>query len=143
VPAYEQKTQTGSGNALLWAIMEAREAISGQIEEFRTLLMSRDAAVEVEAAPPAAPGLVTVAVSEPPAVVEPRPRRAPSPPEPRATTAPVEGLAGGPPSPGDEPPAPAPARSEDARQRLDALARLLDKRARQSSGDAPSRSGIA
>jgi hypothetical protein len=107
--------------------MEAREAVSRQIEEFRTLLMSRDAAVEVEEAPAAAPGPLTVTVSEPPAVVEPepRPRRAPTQPEPRATTA------------------PAPARSEDARQRLDALARLLDKRARQSSGDAPSRPGIA
>jgi hypothetical protein len=120
VPVDEREGPAGSDQPLMWAIFEMREVVTRQIEEFKATLASREVPVE-------APEPVTLVAAEPiaaPAEAELRPRRTagrpvvrePAPDAPAAT---------------EEPP---PARPEDARQRLDALARLLDKRVRQSHG---------
>ena len=142
MPSYEQETNDRSGHALLRAIREARQAVSQQIEECRAMLAACDAAGEGDEPSLVSPGPGVESGAEPPGVVDPEPRPRRIPARHAAVTSAEEALAS-PPAPGDDPPpaAVAPARSDDARQRRDAHARLLDKRARQSSGDAPGRSG--
>jgi len=114
VPGNEAEAQGSSGNALLRAILEMREAVTRHVEEFRSLLLTREGPAEV---------VETAVAPPPPAFLEAEP---PTPaPAPVKPPAPVVSVTV------DE--IPAAGRPEDARQRLEALARLLDKRARQSS----------
>jgi hypothetical protein len=130
-------------NPLLWAILEFRETLNRLIEEQKALVLSRAveeaelmpaASVSAErfparVAPSPAPQPLVVAIAAT-AELEAKPRKpvAPGRPELPGVTSPL-------PSPAEMPETEAmvAARLDDPRQRLDALARLLDKRLRQSA----------
>lgn len=103
MPANDREIAAGPSSTLVGAILEAREALCREFDGFRHLLRQR------EAPPVPAP---TAEVVEAPG---PAPRRSMV-----ATSGPA-------PAPHVAEPPQTPA---DARQRLDALARLLDQRAR-------------
>jgi hypothetical protein len=148
----EQDTEVEAANALLCAILEFRITINRLVEEQKALVLGRAQAerepeMELAVVAPAAPVSVparpqpAAALASAPGPVAPafegdskkrrqtaagRPRLADlAPASAVAVVAPVE------PAPSRD--ATAPSRTDNPRQRLDALARLLDKRAKQST----------
>ena len=121
MPADQPEVQARPGNALLWAIFEMREAMTRHIEEYRSLLLSREGSGEFVETTVATSSPSSLTRAEPPAAA-PGPLKSPPP------VVTVGAL-------------PATGRPDDPRQRLDALARLLDKRARQSSTPSPAGEG--
>ncbi len=133
-------TEPGRSHPLLWAIVEFREQIDRLIEEQKALVLSRAAEpVAPEPAPPKPEPIVPEAPTAPEPV--PRAARAFSASAPR--TRPVDN----PPQsvPVVEPAelsTPEPARPDDARQRLDALAaKLLDRHRKHAAADPSARQG--
>lgn len=104
-------------HALLWAIAEFREDIGRLFEEQIALAHGRDDEPCLPEPPPLVP------------VVEPLP-----PPPPAVEIRPV------PAAPAEPPPV---VRSNDPRERLDALAKLLDRRLKPPPGDTPSKAAGA
>jgi hypothetical protein len=122
----EKVGEIGSTSPLLGAIADLREQICRLFEEQKALLQNREA--EATPAPPSAPvARVMTSPPQPVAVVaepeSPSPPRAPSP-RPVEVPPPAEAVPTAPADAGSGPGG----RSEDPRQRLDALAKLLDKR---------------
>jgi hypothetical protein len=160
VPVHESVTESQSEQPLLGAILELRKAVVRLVEEQKARVLSRaetrdlgaSASVPNDPAPAAdeprpQPVPVTVAADEPHLPPTPR-RRVPEPlrsapieiaAEPVVVTAGAvkSSAAQADPQTNDEAGADGVSRPEDARQRLDALARLLDKRAKHTSGRPP------
>jgi hypothetical protein len=122
-----------------------REAVLRLIDDQKSRLLSREAETEV-ADPPPAPRLspqepVGPAPLSAEAEGDSRPKRATTAPGPAPREAPAVVVSTAPAMPatgtdaGTADPTPG-VRPEDARQRLDALARLLDKRLKQAAGPA-------
>jgi hypothetical protein len=117
-------------HALLWALAEFREDLVRLIDEQLALAANRAvepaAAVEPLAPPAPKPLAPTPTLTPPAAEPEPAPvRAAPVTPRPRPREV-------SPPAPAPAEPAAA-ARGDDPRQRLDALAKLLDRRLKQTA----------
>jgi hypothetical protein len=162
VPVHESVTESQSEQPLLGAILELRKAVVRLVEEQKARVLSRAETHDLGA--PASASLPNDQVS---AVDEPRPQPVPLPvaadesqlapaprrwvpepprPAPKEIAAePVVVTAGAvkPSAAQAEPQAPdevgtdGASRPEDPRQRLDALARLLDKRAKHTTGRPP------
>jgi hypothetical protein len=122
-------TEAERSHPLLGAITDLRDALDRLIEEQKSLVLRYGTELTAAVPPISSPSLVALPEIEP----EPPPTRKSAPsgsrPRPAAPSrAPfVEPV---------EPVANEPARPEDARQRLDALAaKLLDRRLRQTSAD--------
>jgi hypothetical protein len=131
---------SGSVPPLLRAILELREVVNRLIDEQESRLLALEAESEPNVAPNPGPSPEPSPVPDPPdlaeeaAVAEPRPRRA-GPPAPKpAPATPVQAPAAVHPAPDDPTSG---VRPEDARRRLDALARRLDERLKHPGGSGP------
>jgi hypothetical protein len=163
VEGQETTPETERSHPLLWAIVEFREALDRLVEEQRALVLNRGVDTAAPDAPPPgiAVGVATLPPQPAPVAVPPVPVPAsatvastpeaepsarkfnPPGPRPRPTESPTPQPAL---VPAAEPAAPlalaaAASRPEDPRQRLDALAKLLDRRAKNTTHELAPRPG--
>ena len=158
MPGEEAVPETDRSHPLLWAIVDFRETLDRLIEDQKELILSRGTEFATSEPPP------TPHVFAAPTAVTPSPISAPVSPmsfAPAPPSLPLPHKGGGdenPPSPlvgegegraggsGQAPvdPDPAAGQTEDPRKRLDALAKLLDRRLKHATTDSvepSSRSG--
>lgn len=136
-----EEPQVEKRHALLWAIAEFRDDLDRLFDEHKALVLGRSAE-----ATPAAPAAPPVKAEPFPTAADPAPAEPPPPaprpaatPRTRATAAAAPAAAPTPTTAADA--TPRPAREDDPRQRLDALAKLLDRRLKQPAGETTSKDG--
>jgi hypothetical protein len=136
VPGEEAVPKTERSHPLLWAIVDFRETLERLIEDQKELILSRGTEPVTSEPPPTPHGFAAPIAVTPPAIPAPVPpmsvartcARDVAPPPKSAAPAPID-------APDDQAPAdPDPAgQTEDPRKRLDALAKLLDRRLKQTT----------